>query len=104
MIDWTLTCASTQVQPCDRLVGRGRLELGDGLGALGDGVFGQLAGEHEADRSLDLSRGEGLLLGVSAELGRLESDALKDVVDEGVHDRHALLGDTRVGVDLCAEA
>ena len=46
MIDWTLTCASTQVQPCDRLVGRGRLELGDGLGALGDGVFGQLAGEH----------------------------------------------------------
>ena len=39
VIDWTLTCASTQVQPCDRLVGRGGLELGDGLGALGDGVF-----------------------------------------------------------------
>ena len=104
VIDWTLTCASTQVQPCDRLVGRGGLELGDSLGALGDSVFGQLAGEHEADRSLDLSRGEGLLLGVSAELGRLESDALEDVIDEGVHDRHALLGDTRVGVDLCAEA
>ena len=28
------------LQPCDRLVGRGRLELlGDGLGALGDSVF-----------------------------------------------------------------
>ena len=58
VIDWTLTCASTQVQPCDRLVGRGGLELGDSLGALGDSVFGQLAGEHEADRSLDLSRGD----------------------------------------------
>ena len=86
------------------LVGRSAFELRHGLGALGDGVFGQLAGEHEADRSLDLSRGEGLLLAVAAELGRLESDALEDVIDEGVHDRHALLGDTRVGVDLCAEA
>ena len=96
VIDWTLTCASTQVQPCDRLVGRGRLELGDGLGALGDGVFGQLAGEHEADRSLDLSRGEGLLLGVSAELGRLESDALKDVVDGRSRGRVRVLGPARV--------
>ena len=77
MIDWTLTCASTQVQPCDRLVGRGRLELGDGLGALGDGVLRELAGEHEPDRSLDLSRGEGLLLAVAAEFGRLERDALE---------------------------
>ena len=86
------------------LVGACALELGDGLGALGDSVLRELAGEHEADRSLDLSRGEGLLLAVAAELGRLESDALEDVIDEGVHDRHALLGDTRVGVDLCAEA
>ena len=39
VIDWTLTCASTLAQPCDRLVGRGGLELGDGLGALGDSVF-----------------------------------------------------------------
>ena len=65
-------------------------ELGDGLGALGDSVLRELAGEHEPDRSLDLSRGEGLLLAVAAELGRLESDALEDVIDEGVHDRHAL--------------
>ena len=104
MIDWTLTCASTQVQPCDRLVGRGRLEFRDGLGALRDGVLRELAREHEPDRCLDLTAGEGLLLAVAAELGRLESDALEDVIDEGVHDRHALLGDTRVGVDLCAEA
>ena len=91
MIDWTLTCASTQVQPCDRLVGRGGLELGDGLGALGDGVLGKLAREHEADRSLDLAGRERLLLGVAAELGGLESDALEDIVNKRVHDRHALL-------------
>ena len=100
VIDWTLTNASIQVQPCDRLVGRGRLELGDGLGALRDGVLRELAREHEPDRSLDLSRGEGLLLGVTAELGGLESDALEDVVDEGVHDGHALLGDAGIRVDL----
>ena len=104
VIDWTLTNASIQVQPCDRLVGRGRLEFRDGLGALGDSVFAELAREHEPDRSLDFAGRERLLLGVPAELGGLESDALEDVIDEGVHDRHALLGDTRVGVDLCAEA
>ena len=100
MIDWTLTNASIQVQPCDRLVGRGGLELGDGLGALGDSVFAELAREHEADRSLDLAGRERLLLGVAAELGGLERDALEDIINERVHDAHALLGDARVGVDL----
>ena len=32
--------------------------------------------------------------------GRLSGDALEDVVDEGVEDRHRLVRDTRVGVDL----
>ena len=40
VIDCVLTNASILAQPCDRLVGRGGLELGDGLGALGDGVLG----------------------------------------------------------------
>ena len=31
---------------------------------------------------------------------RLAGDALEDVVDEGVHDRHSLLADAGVGVDL----
>ena len=57
-------------------------ELGDGLGALGHGVLGELAREHEADRRLDLARREGRLLGEAAQLGRLERDALEDVVDE----------------------
>ena len=34
-------------------------ELGDGLGALGDGVLGELSGEDEADGGLDLPGGEG---------------------------------------------
>ena len=102
VIDWTLTYevdeASIQVQPCDRIsrLDEADSNLVDGLGALGDG--GELPrtelarGEHEADRSLDLGVRPGrerLLLGVAAELGGLERDALEDVVDEGVHDRHA---------------
>ena len=34
----------------------GRVELGHGLGALGDGVLGELAGEDEADGRLDFAR------------------------------------------------
>ena len=75
-------------------------ELGDGLGALGHGVLGELAREHEADGRLDLAGRERRLLGEAAQLGGLEGDALEDVVDERVHDRHALLGDARVRVHL----
>ena len=32
--------------------------------------------------------------------GSLSSNALEDVVDEGVEDGHRLVGDTRVRVDL----
>ena len=59
------------------------------LQAFGDGVLRELAGEHEADRGLDLAGRERRLLGEAAELGGLEGDALEDVVDERVHDRHA---------------
>ena len=74
--------------------------LGDGLGSLRDSVLGKLSGEHEADRGLDLPGGEGGLLVVLGELSGLSGDALEDVVDERVHDGHALLGDSSVGVDL----
>ena len=79
-------------------------ELGDGLGALGHGVLGELAREHEADGRLDLAGRERRLLGEAAQLGGLEGDALEDVVDERVHDRHALLGDARVRVHLLEHA
>ena len=79
---------------------RGRGELGDSLGALGDGVLGELPRKHEADRGLDLPGGEGGLLGVHSKLAGLAREAVEDVVDERVHDRHALLGDASVRVDL----
>jgi hypothetical protein len=77
-----------------------RCELGDGLGALGDGVLGELAGEDEADGGLDLAGGDGGLLVVARELGGLGGELLEDVVDEGVHDGHGLGGDADVGVHL----
>ena len=35
-----------------------------------------------------------------SQAGGFTGDALKDVVDEGVHDAHGLGGDAAVGVDL----
>jgi len=61
-----------------RLLG-GRGVLGDGLGALGDGVLGKLTGEDEADGGLDLAGRDGGLLVVGGKLGGLSCDALEDV-------------------------
>merc|ERR1711916_286512 len=74
--------------------------LGDGLGALRDGVLGELTGEDETSGSLDLAGGDGGLARELGEPGGLESDLLKGVVDKRVHDRHGALGHTAVGVDL----
>ena len=63
-------------------------------------MLGKLTGKHEADGGLDLARAQGGLLVVGGELSGLSGDALEDVVDEGVHDGHALLGDSGVRVDL----
>jgi len=75
-------------------------ELGDGLGALGHGVLGQLPGEDQAHRRLDLAGGHGGLLVVASQLGGLGGDLLKDIVDEGVQNGHGLGADARVGVHL----
>merc|ERR1719436_2082983 len=75
-------------------------ELGDSLGALSDGVLGELTGEEEADGSLDLAGGEGVLLVVADETGRLGGDLLEDIVDERVHDAHGSLGDAGLWVHL----
>ena len=105
MVFFSFYCLTSSRYPKDSITTspRPRLgggELGDGLGALGDGVLGELSGEHEADGGLDLPGGEGRLLVVLGELAGLASDALEDVVDEGVHDGHALLGDAGIRVDL----
>ena len=78
--------------------------LGDGLGAFGNSVSGELTGEDESDSGLDLAGGESLSLVVSDESGGLTSDSLEDVVDEGVHDAHGLLGDADLGVDLLEDS
>ena len=63
-------------------------------------MLGQLTREQESDSGLDFARGDGGPLVVVGKAGSLSSDALKDVVDKGVHDAHGLGGDTSVGVDL----
>ena len=74
--------------------------LGDSLGALRDGMLGELSGQEEPDSSLDFSGGDGGPLVVVSELAGLGGNPLEEVVDEGVHDAHGLGGDTGVGVHL----
>ena len=78
----------------------GRRELGDSLGTFRDSMLGKLSRKHEADSSLDLSARKSGLLVVGGKLSSLSGNALKDIFDEGVHDRHSLLGDTSIRVDL----
>lgn len=80
------------------LLGRG--VLGDGLGALRDGVLGQLTGKQKPDGGLDFPRGDGGALVVVRQAGGLAGNALKDVVHERVHDGHGFGRDASVGVDL----
>jgi len=75
-------------------------ELGDGLGALGHGVLGQLAGQHQAHRGLNLAAGHGRLLVVARQTGGLRADLVEDVVHEGVKDGDGLGADAGVGVHL----
>ena len=63
-------------------------------------MLGELTGEHEADSSLDLSGRKSGLLVVASQARSLGGNAVEDIVDEGVHDGHASLGDTSVIVDL----
>ena len=74
--------------------------LGDSLGSLRDGVFGQLTGQEEPDSSLDLPGGDGGPLVVVGKTAGLGGDALKEIIDKRVHDAHGLGGDTSVRVDL----
>lgn len=74
--------------------------LCDCLGSLGDSVLGQLARKKETNCSLNLTGSNGGPLVVLGEAGRFSSNPLKDVVDEGVHDVHALLGYAGVRMDL----
>jgi hypothetical protein len=81
-----------------RLLGAG--VLGDRLGPLADGVLGELAGQQQTHRGLDLATRDRRSLVVVRQTAGLGGDALEDVVDEAVHDAHRLRRDAGVGVDL----
>ena len=74
--------------------------LGDGLGALRDGMLGQFTREEETDSCLDLPGGDGGALVVVCKARGFGCNAFEDVIHERVHDGHSLGGDTSVGVDL----
>ena len=63
-------------------------------------MLSKLTGEHQTYSSLNLSGRESRLLIVSGKLSSLGGDTLEDIIDEGVHDGHSLLGNSSVGVDL----
>ncbi|XP_032741057.1 uncharacterized protein LOC116883898 [Rattus rattus] len=67
--------------------------LGDGLGALGHSVLGQLPRQQQAHGRLDLPGRDGRALVVMRQARRLARDALEDVVHERVHDAHGLRRD-----------
>ncbi|XP_063522982.1 uncharacterized protein LOC129038995 [Pongo pygmaeus] len=68
--------------------------------ALGHGVLGQFPRQQQAHGRLDLPGGDGRTLVVMSQAGSLAGDALKDIVDKGIHDPHGFGGDAGVGVDL----
>jgi len=82
------------------VISLGRGEFGNCLGSLRNGVLGKFTWEHESDGSLNLAGGKGGLLVVSGELSGFSGDTFEDIVNEGVHDRHSLLTDTSIGVNL----
>ena len=63
-------------------------------------MLGQLAGQDEADSSLDLPAGHCRLLAVACQLGSLSGDLLELILDEGVQDGDGLGADAGVGVNL----
>ena len=95
---WLLVEPFDESKPDDDLLGAG--VLGDGLGALGHGVLGQLTREKQTDCSLDLSGGDGGPAFVVSQAACFGGDALKDVIDKAVHDAHGLAGDTSIRVHL----
>jgi len=63
-------------------------------------MLGKLTWQEEPDSSLDFPGGDGGPLVVVGESAGLSGNALKEVIDKGVHDAHGLGGDTGVGVNL----
>lgn len=70
------------------------------LGAFRYGVLGQLSGQEQSNSGLNLATGDGGSFVVVSQTRCFGGNALEDVVDEAVHDRHGLAGNTSIGMDL----
>ena len=67
-------------------------------------MLGKFTRQHETNSRLNLATAQSSLLAESRKTTSLGGNAIKDIVDEGVHDGHALLGDSRIRVDLLENA
>ena len=63
-------------------------------------MLGQFPRKEKPDGSLDFPGGDGGPLVVVGKTGGLCGNALKDVIDKGVHDGHGLGADASVRMDL----
>lgn len=70
------------------------------LSALRHSVLGKLARQNQANRCLNLARRDGRLLVVRSQLGSFGSNALEDIIDERVQNRHRPVRDTGIRMDL----
>lgn len=63
-------------------------------------MFREFTGEQKPDGGLDFPAGDGTPLVVVGQARGFGSDALENVIHEGIHDRHGLAADTSVRVHL----
>ena len=63
-------------------------------------MLGQLTRQKETNGSLDFARSDGRLLVVLRQTRSFSGNALKDVVNEGVHNSHGFRGNASVRMDL----
>jgi len=63
-------------------------------------MLGQLTRKQQTHRCLDFARRDRVSFVVTRQSSRFECDPFEDVVDEGVHDGHGLVGDASVRVHL----
>ena len=63
-------------------------------------MLSELAGQQQTDGGLDLAARDRRSLVVLRESGRFASNALENIIDERIHDRHSLAGDTSVWMYL----
>ncbi len=63
-------------------------------------MLGKFPRKHKADCSLNFARREGRFLVVASQFASLGCNAFKYIIDERVHNGHAPLADSGIGVDL----